>query len=323
MKKSISNTAIAAVTAGAAASIGSTAGLAADPIVGTEPEWFLSLEGGVIFADPAMDKVGEAGEILSDIGFNITDSNDFDTEFGYRGAAKFGKKFDDDLDWRIGVAYSNIMKNHSSLTFSGSGLGGSGSGNLGQNSDLSYLTADVELGYNVRPSDRFDLRVFGGLRVLNSKDSGDKFGELPNGFLGSSGFSFDSSTDSEFLGLGPRVGVDFSGKLSDDSVLGFSGMLAAAVIIGDLKQRNEAIVSSGGSSFPIFSDTDHTTEMVFNLEAAFGADFHLTDSAVLTLGYRGEMVDRFSDKTGVFPSVETTRSDFLSHGPFVRLIAEF
>jgi hypothetical protein len=321
MKKSVLSASIAAVTAGAAASIGSTAVLAADPIGGTEPEWFLSLEGGVIFTDPATDKVGELGEVLEGIGYNITDSNSFDTDFGYRGAAKFGKKFDDDLDWRLGVAYSNIVKNSSSLTYSGSGFLGSGSGSVALDSDLSYLTGDVELGYNVRPSDRFDLRVFGGLRVLSSKDSEDKFGEVPNGFLnGGSGISLDGSTDSEFLGIGPRVGVDFSGKLSDDSMLGFSGMLAAAIIIGELKQKEEFIASSGGSSIPLFSDTDHTTETVFNLEAAFGADFHLTDSAVLTLGYRGEIVDRFSDKTG---SEETTQTDFLSHGPFVRLIAEF
>jgi hypothetical protein len=314
MKKFVSNTAIAAVAAGAAASVGANAALAADILEGvTEPDWFLSLEGGVIFADPATDKVGIIGdEVFSGIGF--TERNDLDTDFGYRGAAKFGKKFDDNLDWRLGVAYSNFRKNSSTLSVSGSGFGGSGSGNFEQHNDLSYLTGDLELGYNMRPSDRFDLRVFGGLRVLSSKDTEDKFGEI--GFSGS-GLAFDGSTTSEFLGVGPRLGVDFSGRLSDDSMLGFSGTLAVAVIFGELKQSNDFAATISGSGVPIsgISDT-HTNETVFNLEAAFGTDFHLTDKAVLTLGYRGELVDRFSDKAGD----SSTGNSFLSHGPFVRLI---
>lgn len=314
MKKSGSNAAIAAVVAGGVASVGSNAALAADPMIGAEPEWFLSLEGGVLFADPATDKIGEIGELFEGIGFDTTDRNGFDGEFGYRGAAKFGKKFDDNLDWRLGIAYSNFVKNESSITVSESA--GSGSGSFEQNSDLSYLTGDLELGYNVRPSDRFDLRVFGGLRVLNSEDSQDKFGELSDG---GNGLSFDGSTESEFLGIGPRLGVDFSGKVSDDSILGFSGMLAAAAIFGELKQENEFAASINGSGIFGGSFTDHTNETVFNLEAAFGADFHLTDNAVLTFGYRGELIDRFSDKSGE----SSSGSDFLSHGPFIRLIAEF
>ena len=310
MKKSVSMSAVAAVAAGAAVSVGSNPALA-DQMAGAEPEWFLSLEGGLVFADPAFDKVGFTGSGIT------SDFDDFDKELGYRGAAKFGKKFNDNLDWRLGVAYSDFVKNHASSSFSGLGV----ESDSEFTTDLSYLTGDFEIGYNVRPSDRFDLRVFGGLRALNSSDSLDKFGEIS--ILGSGG-TLGQDTDSEFLGIGPRVGVDFSGKLSDDSVLGFSGMLAAAVIIGDLKQKTETIAFSGGSSEPLFSDTNHTTETVFNLEAAFGADFHLTDNAVLTLGYRGEIVDRFSDKSGFLPSEDSPAgSQFLSHGPFVRFISEF
>lgn len=320
MKKSVSTSAVAAVAAGAAVSVGGNPALAADPTLGVEPDWFLSLEGGVIFADPAIDKAGDVGSIS---GFTIN-FDDFDRDVGGRGAAKFGKKFDDNLDWRLGVAYSDFVKNHSSLNISGNVPTGSGSGSGpaalfdvdgGGAATFSYLTGDLELGYNVRPSDQFDLRVFGGLRVLNSRDTQDKFGDVT---IGSSGGTLEQNVRSEFLGAGPRVGLDFSSTLGD-SPIGFSGMLASALLFGELKQKVDVSVTSGGSTSGS-SFTFHENETIFNLEAAFGADFHISENSVLTLGYRGEYWNdiRFSDKTG-----EGGTDDTLSHGPFLRFITEF
>jgi hypothetical protein len=312
MKKSISTSAVAAVAAGAAVSVGSNAALA-DQMAGAEPEWFLSLEGGVLFADPAIDKVGEG----SFPGLTV-DLDDFDQDLGYRGAAAFGKKFSDNLDWRLGVAYSDFVKNHASLSFSGSGFGGTGSGitgDFGGNANLNYLTGDLELGYNVRPGDNFDLRVFGGLRVLNSRDSQDKFGDLT---IGSAGGFIEQNTRSEFLGAGPRVGVDFSSRLGEGPV-GFSGMLATAVIFGELDTEVDTSITSGGATSGS-SFSFHENETIFNLEAAFGTDFHLTDNAVLTIGYRGEYWNefRFSDD-----KVGGGADSMLSHGPFLRFTTEF
>ena len=319
MKKSISTSAVAAVAAGAAVSVGSTPALA-DQMPGAEPEWFLSLEGGVLFADPAIDKTGG---VPSGSGFTF-DFDDFDTDLGYRGAAAFGRKFNDNLDWRLGVAYSNFVKNHANLLFdvnvsggSGSGSGFTVSGDFEGTANVSYLTGDLELGHNVRPGDQFDLRVFGGLRILNSRDSQDKFGELA---IGSSGGLIEQTTRSEFLGAGPRVGLDFSSRLGEGTV-GFSGMLATALIFGNVKTKFEQTIISGGSgSGSSFSDTMNNNEMIFNLEAAFGTDFHLTDNAVLTIGYRGEYWNdiRFADdKTG------GGTDSMLSHGPFLRFTTEF
>lgn len=318
MKKSVTTSAVALVAAGAAVSVGANAAFAADMAQGVEPDWFLSLEGGVLFADPAIDKAGGIG---SGSGINI-DLNNFDTDFGYRGAAKFGKKFDDSLDWRLGVAYSDFVKNHSSLAISGIPTGsgsGSGTGSLDAdgNATFSYLTGDLELGYNVRPSDQFDLRVFGGLRVLNSRDGQDKFGDVT---FTSGGGDFDIKARSEFLGIGPRAGIDFSSRLGE-SDFGFSGMLAAALIFGDLKTKFDLSGNSGGSSISGISDTSHHSETIFNLEAAFGGDFHLSEKSVLTIGYRGEYFEdvRFSDKIGESGETHNT----LSHGPFLRFTTEF
>ncbi len=310
MKKSLSTSTVAAVAAGAAASVVSNAALAADAMVVAEPEWYLSLEGGAIFADPATDKFGVSGSGFSNV-------NDFDTDFGYRGAAAIGRKFDDNLDWRLGVAYSDFLKNHASLSFSGGS--GSGSVDINGGTDLSYLTGDLELGYNVRPSDRFDLRLFAGLRALNSNDSQDKFGDISGGPFSGGTIAFDGKVDTEFLGIGPRVGVDFSSRLGEGP-LGFSGMLATSVLFGELKQKMSFTASSGGSSIGS-SFSEDKNETVFNLEAAFGADFHIADSSVLTIGYRGEYWD--SIRGGGTDKMGSGGDDMLSHGPFVRFIANF
>ena len=304
MKKTVTTSAIAAIAAGAAASVGANTALAADPTVTADPQYFLSLEGSVIFADPATDKLGSAS------GSGITSQNGFDTDLGYRGAAAFGQNMSDTWDWRVGVAYSNFMKNHSSLSFSG-GTGGSGFAT--ESTDLSYLTGDLELGYKVKSSENFDLRLFAGLRALDSNSSEDKFGTASSG---GPSLSANIKLDSEFLGIGPRAGFDFSTRLGD-SMMGLSGMAAGSVMFGRLTQDASAFGTSGGSSFS-FNGGDSSNETVYNLEAALGADFHITDSSVLTIGYRGEYWDsiRGQDKGG-------NGDDMLAHGPFVRFISRF
>ena len=311
MKKTVSTSAVAAIAAGAAVSVGANAALAADPVAAADPQYYLSLEGSAIFADPASDKLGD---LVSGPGGTVNHDS-FDTDIGYRGAAAFGQSFDDNWDWRVGVAYSNFMKNRASVTATSSG--GSGGSFFGsQTTDLSYLTGDLELGYNVKPSDNFDLRLFAGLRALNSKSSEDKFGAASSGgpLLG----SVDQKVDSEFLGIGPRAGLDFSTRMGD-SILGLSGMAAGSILFGKLDQDVAVDVSSIGLGSFSIHDGNSSNQTVYNLEAALGADFHITDSSVLTIGYRGEYWDslRYSqDKNG-------NGDDMLTHGPFVRFVAKF
>ena len=128
MKKSVASSALAAVAAGAAASVASNAALAADSMAASEPQWYLSLEGGAIFADPAIDKLGG----FSGSGLSFVDRDNIDTSIGYRGAAAFGQRFNENWDWRVGVAYSDFMKNRGSLNFSGGSGSGSSFGTLGE-----------------------------------------------------------------------------------------------------------------------------------------------------------------------------------------------
>lgn len=314
MTKSVSKTAVVAVAAGAAASIGSNSALA-DQMVAAEPQWYLSLDGGAIFTDPAIDKLGS---ISDEPGLTITDQDDMGTSIGFRGAAAFGQNFNENWDWRVGVAFSNFMKNRGSVSFtSGGGGSGSGFGTLGETSDLRFLTGDLELGYNVHPSDNVDLRLFAGLRALSSHSSEDKFGTFSSG---GPPLSEEFRMDTEFLGIGPRAGFDFSTRMGDGP-FGISGMAAGSILFGRIDQEATIRASMGGSSFA-FTGGDDQSETVYNIEAALGADVHITDNSVLTIGYRAEYWDnmRGEDKSG---SGDEFDGDVLSHGPFVRFIANF
>ena len=103
-------------------------------------------------------------------------------------------------------------------------------------------------------------------------------------------------------------------------------MAAASVLFGKLEQSMSFTSTSGGSSSgSSFSDSENAA--IFNLEAALGADFHVTENSVLTIGYRGEYWDsiRGEDKggsLGPFGSVNQ-EGDLLSHGPFVKFISNF
>ena len=320
MKNSMSKTSILAVTAGAAASVGAGAALADSSMIPVHDDsFYLSLEGGALFADPAVDKLGS----FSGSGFTV-DADSPDTSLGYRGAAAFGQQLGSGWDWRVGVAYSNFLKDRSSLLIISSG--GSGSGLSGSTAaDLSYLTGDLELGLNIDPGSAFDLRLFAGLRALNSKDSLDKFGIEASGGYVASGVTSDHR---EFLGIGPRAGFDFSTRMGD-GMLGLSGMAAGSVIFGRLDQEENVLVAviDGASGGAItFTDSDTGSETLYNLEAALGLDLHVTERSTLTIGYRGEYWDniRGEDKTGADdPDDFNYDGDLLSHGPFAKFKVNF
>ena len=95
--------------------------------------------------------------------------------------------------------------------------------------DLDFQYFDVEFGYF--PTDTNNVRLFAGLRVLNSEndvsfeDFEDKFGDFRK-------FS------SGYLGIGPRVGFGAILPL-DDSIFSFKANAAASVLFGNIKRTRE------------------------------------------------------------------------------------
>ena len=99
-------------------------------------------------------------------------------------------------------------------------------------------------------------------------------------------------------------------------------MAAGAILFGKLDREAKVSASFSGSSFS-FTDGENKNETVYNIEAALGPTYSITDSSVLTIGYRGEYFDniRGEDKSG--SGSGDFDGDLLSHRPFVRFIANF
>ncbi len=112
--------------------------------------------------------------------------------------------------------------------------------------NLRFTSSDLEAGYTLQPSDRFDLRLFGGLRVadteqrLNVKYDGTDF---TNGE-----FRFKRN----FSGIGPRLGAEARVQLGS----GFSvfGRASGSLLIGNSKLKLRETNDSGNEVVAAVSD---------------------------------------------------------------------
>jgi hypothetical protein len=315
-------------SAAAAVAVGTNHAAAADIEGYAGPDYSgytLSLEGGALFADSVdIDKLGSGGPISGGPGLDLN----LDNDIGYYAGIRLGRRINQNWDVTLGAAVSRFLKNGTddSYFFSGGVVGPATAQVQGSlKSDLDFTTLDFEVGYRPDSLAEHDVRLFLGLRGLNSKDSLDKTGLLEISGSGGSGgsFSFADNADSEFLGIGPRAGASFAHRF-DDSSLGLSGMVAGAAIFGRResdKTGEFSIFSSGGSGGSIvFSGTDSDNEKVYNLEGALGLDFYLGESSKLTVGARAQ---KWWNIRGADLGSGGSDDDHLNVGPFMLLEADF
>lgn len=326
------------------AGLGYTDGLRAQEP--SAPTQFLSVEGGVILAEPSVDKVGSFSE--PPVGFEVEEVRSgppelfprLDEDFGYYAAIMWGGQISPRWDLRLGVSLNRFDDNDDDISLSDSFDGKAsfdeteGSVRLDQElgSDLDFYTADVELGYKALENQAFNLRFFAGLRGLAVEESAEKMGyfELRDDPDLIFSFDFDREIESDFLGLGPRVGTNFEARIGD-TALGISGMLAGAAIFGSRDTKSSGAVEvcyddGGGLDCLSGSGTSRDSEgdIVYNLEGNIGVDMHVTDSSKFTVGYRAQQWwdiragddDEGIDKLGV-------DDDVLVHGPFARYTGQF
>jgi hypothetical protein len=228
-------------------------------------------------------------------GYYSSYCNDIQANTGYRAALTVGTVIDEHWDARAGVAVNQGLTStsYSSGYYSySSGSGGSGgtfySGYYNERltTNFSYQTLDFEVGYTPTLDDKFQLRFFAGLRGLHYTDSLDKMG---TGYSGGYTSGFHFTHNEEFLGVGPRVGVEGSARFGE-SPFGVSGMLSAAAIHGLSNVHETAQFTSGGLSSPIYTNDRSEWKTVFDLEAALGVDYYLTDTSKFTVGVRAEQI---------------------------------
>lgn len=310
---------LGSVSAIATSAVGAGAVYAAPPV----PNGYtLSLEGGYAFS-PGTQSVDKT------YGLDKAGAIELDHDVGYYGAISLDKQVNNLWDVAIGASAWHLLPNTGTYTSSGGyGDGDYGSASSTFTSNFDFQTADLEFGY--RPpqlNQDMDLRVFAGLRALHSVDSQDKTGSGKLGYDGSpeATFNFDNSLRNEFLGVGPRVGLDFS-KRFDGSQVGISGLLAGAAIFGvdRLTQKESRTVTPFGDGPPdgpvSYSDSNSSNSMktVFNLQAALGLDYYIgDDGSKVTLGLQAqELWNVRSDTFGL-------KTNYLEYGPFVKWVSHF
>ena len=133
-----------------------------------------------------------------------------------------------------------------SSSFSGSGSG-SGSATFTGGEGLSYAALDFEMGTTV-PTGVADMRWFYGARALASKSTISQGVDIDKA---GSGGNLEIEATSEFLGVGPRVGIGFATQPVPGSQMGqfgLSGEIGAAVLFGSRKDTVSSSYSSGGAS---------------------------------------------------------------------------
>ena len=184
------------------------------------------------------------------------------------------------------------------------------------------------------------MRLFAGLRGLYAEDLAEKMGYFE--YREQDGLFFvelDKEVESEFWGIGPRVGTDFRTRLGD-SPFGISGSVAGAAIFGSRDVKTTTSLAIGGdlgdigdlcdsfcggkgeSCEEIDVERDSHSDVVYNLEGNVGLDFHAGEQATFTIGYRAQQwwdirEDQSSDdKLGV-------DDDLLVHGPYAKVTADF
>lgn len=132
------------------------------------------------------------------------------------------------------------------------------------NLKIRFNSSDFEVGYTLQPSNRFDLRLFSGLRIA---DTEQRFnvnydgGDFTNGE-----FRFKRN----FSGIGPRLGAEARVNLGS----GFSvfGRASGSLLIGSSKLRLRETNDSGNEVVAAVSDRNQQQSIPV-AEAALGMNW--------------------------------------------------
>lgn len=203
----------------------------------------------------------------------------------YMGSLTLSRQTSPTKDMAFGLSFGISDDDAFSFTSSFSGSG-SGSASFIGGEGLSFTALDFEMGNSI-PAGAADMRWFYGVRALASKAtvSGDL--EVDKAGSGGSG-SAEFEEKSEYLGIGPRVGVGFSTQPVPGSQLGqfgLSGEIGAALLFGSREDTFTSSFSSGGPTSS-FSSSFSERKNVTSLDAQVGVDYYLSDNATISVGYQ-------------------------------------
>lgn len=200
-------------------------------------------KGGLLQTDNVWKPIVGSTSPYDKLGFNT------DTVGGFV-EGKFSCFYSDNQDIAVGLSHHFTEYSESDL-------------DSALTDDVSYQNLDIEHGWTFGSG---NIRLHAGARILRYESDSTATSTIPNR---------NAVMSSEFTGLGPRVGVEFTSPVSTRRLHVF-GELAAAVLVG------HASHDVTGSIVPATSSSG--TETVINLEAELGIGYSISDRANIQIG---------------------------------------
>ncbi|RUT83098.1 MAG: hypothetical protein E5Y04_30660 [Mesorhizobium sp.] len=305
MRNHVSGKLLATVAASAASvtSVGVVAAHAADAQV-TDPAVVdsrikIAFEGAVYQSN--VDKLGDSSDKLGE-------NNGFGDLYG---SVALTKAISADVDWRLAGAFHAGQDND----FGFNVPTGSGTVDLSFGNSYNFQTLDFDIGKHVQAQSA-DIRFFGGLRLLHAKEKLNLHqGVTPTDPTTDKAGSADKLGSSEFYGIGPRVGAEVYYPLGE--TWGLTGAVSGSAMWGRRTDKISLHAEVTDPSDPTpdlpvdVSASQHSSEVVTNIDLSGGVTFRPWDNTTFTAGYRVEQwhnLLELSDK-----STQTF------NGPFLRL----
>ncbi|MDN2578994.1 Lpg1974 family pore-forming outer membrane protein [Aquibium sp. ELW1220] len=260
---------------------------------------------------PSLEIMTEGGLTLSDYSKAIGKVGgplDFGNDMGGYGAIAVGRAFDasSPYDWRITGTVTQFLDNEES--YGDNFIGGIGT--VSQSTSFGMQSVDFDIGRRVQRNN-FEARFFAGVRGMHLKlDQGSDF----SASNGNYGVAVGKVGTTEFLGAGPRVGVE--ARLG--GTWGVVGAVSGSAMYG--QRKNGASID-----YQIFDDlyqynveygeSQNENDWLAEITGSAGVSFKPNDGTEVIVGYRGQQL------WNVTGSGEG--DDILIHGPFVGLKLKF
>lgn len=180
-----------------------------------------------------------------------------------------------------------------------------------------FLRWDVVLGYDVNLAmfPNAEAKIIGGLRFL-------RFHADENGTIldTNSGVNGPDNTDRRFAGLGPRIGVEISNPLTENTAVEMKA--AAALLFGKRKfKKNLTALLAGGG--PLLTDTTTRSKsaVVPNLEFFMGLSYLFPGTMMKVTG--GYHVDAYFNVMDAGCRCFAKKGDRIFHGPKLKVRVPF
>jgi len=273
----------------------------------------------------------------------------FDSLDGFSGEIKWNRELGKDGgpmgadDFGVGIAFSHSSTDTERLPHAYDGGWGAAtpygtlqsSDELGLNQfedSMTTFRADIEYGWD--KGGNSNVRMFAGLRALYTNYERDV-----TSLSLSSEYTFEGTESSTYWGIGPRVGLSFDSPMGSSQNFSIVGSAAGGFLIGERSHETDPTGSTDSPEYYSTQDEDDT-EFVAFAEGELGFGYLVEKGIQIQTGwqaaYTGDVVSLYgmcrdpdedeARSTGTPAAVGcdgTVDSSVITHGPFLRFIAEF